>query len=231
MHHIVPKSLGGNESIQNLVLLTAREHFIAHMLLVRIVRNKDTYRMINAMRRFKNKVQNSLEYNLLKNTMSRYSKGEYNPSFGKIWIHNIHTQEILYVLNDEFELMSNTEFKKGLPYQRGGFKNRSCVNDSNKQLYVPNDLLQSYLDNGWILGKLIKPDINHMRYMSSKRHTREKDNEHSKKMTGDKHFNYGKPAFTKGKIWINNSIISKMINPDTLDDLVVDGWKKGRLLK
>lgn len=32
-HHIVPKCLGGNNSKSNLVLFTAREHFIAHWLL------------------------------------------------------------------------------------------------------------------------------------------------------------------------------------------------------
>jgi 5-methylcytosine-specific restriction endonuclease McrA len=32
-HHIVPKSLGGNNDKDNLVLLTAREHYIAHLLL------------------------------------------------------------------------------------------------------------------------------------------------------------------------------------------------------
>lgn len=35
-HHILPQSLGGNNSKSNLVLLTAREHFICHVLLVKI---------------------------------------------------------------------------------------------------------------------------------------------------------------------------------------------------
>lgn len=32
-HHILPKCLGGDNSLKNLVLLTAKEHFIAHRLL------------------------------------------------------------------------------------------------------------------------------------------------------------------------------------------------------
>lgn len=32
-HHIIPKSLGGSNSSKNLILLTAKEHFIAHLLL------------------------------------------------------------------------------------------------------------------------------------------------------------------------------------------------------
>lgn len=33
LHHIVPKSLGGQDTESNLVMLTAREHYIAHLLL------------------------------------------------------------------------------------------------------------------------------------------------------------------------------------------------------
>lgn len=36
-HHIIPKSLGGNNTKENLVLLTAREHFIIHWLLTKMV--------------------------------------------------------------------------------------------------------------------------------------------------------------------------------------------------
>ena len=37
-HHILPRSLGGNDLKNNIVLLTAREHFICHALLVEIHR-------------------------------------------------------------------------------------------------------------------------------------------------------------------------------------------------
>lgn len=36
IHHIVPKCLGGNNDKSNLVRLTAREHYIAHLLLAKI---------------------------------------------------------------------------------------------------------------------------------------------------------------------------------------------------
>jgi len=35
-HHIIPRCLGGTDDKENLVLLTAREHFICHWLLIRI---------------------------------------------------------------------------------------------------------------------------------------------------------------------------------------------------
>ena len=38
LHHILPRCLGGKNNPENLVLLTAREHIIAHLLLTRIYR-------------------------------------------------------------------------------------------------------------------------------------------------------------------------------------------------
>lgn len=38
-HHIVPKSMGGSEGKSNIVILTAREHFICHWLLKKIHNN------------------------------------------------------------------------------------------------------------------------------------------------------------------------------------------------
>ena len=45
-HHIVPRSLGGTNDNANLVELTAREHFIAHMLLARMHGGTQWYAVI-----------------------------------------------------------------------------------------------------------------------------------------------------------------------------------------
>lgn len=48
-HHILPKSLGGKNTKENLVNLTAREHFICHWLLTKMVlTTKHRYQMWNA---------------------------------------------------------------------------------------------------------------------------------------------------------------------------------------
>jgi len=44
-HHIIPKSLGGLVGKSNLVKLTAREHFICHMLLVKMTDGKSKKKM------------------------------------------------------------------------------------------------------------------------------------------------------------------------------------------
>lgn len=45
-HHIIPRSLGGNDSESNIVKLMAREHFICHLLLTKAV-NKEFKKKMN----------------------------------------------------------------------------------------------------------------------------------------------------------------------------------------
>ena len=97
-HHIIPKSLGGNNNKSNLVSLTAREHFICHWLLTKMVdgvfRQKMTYALhamlhLNLDRRYKNSVayqQNKIE---AANYRSQARKGtllgEQNYNYGNRW--------------------------------------------------------------------------------------------------------------------------------------------------
>lgn len=98
LHHIIPKSEGGTNDSSNLILLSAREHYIAHLLLARIYNDFKMYTALTYMRcpstthhrgfRF-----NSRLYELLKKAAaekrSRFLKenkvmcGEKNPMFGK----------------------------------------------------------------------------------------------------------------------------------------------------
>ena len=48
-HHIIPKSLGGDNSSENIAILTAREHFICHLLLTRMVIGKAKQKMFYAL--------------------------------------------------------------------------------------------------------------------------------------------------------------------------------------
>ncbi len=94
-HHIVPRSLGGTNKKENLVTLTAREHFICHRLLVKMTCNGDRVKMAYAMRcmmNLENEHQvrykiNSSTYEMLKTETSKILSGRLsganNPYYGK----------------------------------------------------------------------------------------------------------------------------------------------------
>jgi len=43
-HHIIPKSCGGDNSAENITVLTAAEHYLCHKLLVKIYKNNPVFR-------------------------------------------------------------------------------------------------------------------------------------------------------------------------------------------
>ncbi|UGO54655.1 putative homing endonuclease [Cronobacter phage vB_CsaD_Banach] len=43
VHHIIPKSMGGDDSEGNLIALSPREHFVAHYILAKIHNNKSMW--------------------------------------------------------------------------------------------------------------------------------------------------------------------------------------------
>jgi hypothetical protein len=94
-HHVVPKSLGGSNKKENIVSLTAREHFICHWLLTKMVsETKHKYQMWNAFscmlyrnndhqQRYK---VNSRTFNAIKEQGAKIKSvmwsGENNPMYG-----------------------------------------------------------------------------------------------------------------------------------------------------
>lgn len=103
-HHIIPRCMSGTDTIDNLVLLTPREHYICHLLLTKIcVDKKHHHKMLYAFNRITNKsspnILNSSMYERIRiqfsDMRSKASSGELNNFFGKK-----HTEETkLYMSN------------------------------------------------------------------------------------------------------------------------------------
>jgi hypothetical protein len=86
-HHIIPKSLNGSDSSENLVILTAREHFICHWLLTKMTVTDSQQKMIFAFvlmlkcktktqKRYNNKITSRL-YEKYKTLSSNIKKDLY----------------------------------------------------------------------------------------------------------------------------------------------------------
>lgn len=93
-HHIIPRCLGGADSEDNLVDLTPEEHYLAHQLLVKIHPSDD--RLVYAARMMVPKRPSNKYYGWLRRRYHNICKkriGENNPSYGKLWFHNVETGE------------------------------------------------------------------------------------------------------------------------------------------
>ena len=112
LHHIVPKSLGGPNTEDNIVALSAREHFICHYLLTKIyaVGTPKWYKMQHAFlimaagKNGKRYVNSRLYEACRKNfssVMSRSQSGSKNSQFGKLWITNISLEKNLKIKPEE----------------------------------------------------------------------------------------------------------------------------------
>ena len=101
-HHIIPKSEGGDNSSDNLVNLTAREHYIAHLLLYKIYKdNKMLYALWQMTHCTDNENRcygvNSRLYETLRKKFSEAHRqnmsGEKNPRYGTH--HSEETKRLL----------------------------------------------------------------------------------------------------------------------------------------
>jgi hypothetical protein len=102
-HHIIPKSLGGSNKKENLVNLSAREHFICHRLLVKMTTGRDKVKMSYAIRLMMNrenqyqqryKISSKMYSSIIAETKSIIGNsmtGINNPFYGKT--HSIETSQ------------------------------------------------------------------------------------------------------------------------------------------
>lgn len=53
-HHIIPRTLGGKNDKSNIVVLTAREHFVCHLLLTKMLTDDNRHKMVYALHMLSN---------------------------------------------------------------------------------------------------------------------------------------------------------------------------------
>jgi len=130
IHHELPTSLGGQDDATNLVVLTPREHFVAHLLLFKFSVDDAKRKMAFALNNMcaRNSKQSyrhtptSRQYETARIAFVKAMTGENNPNFGKRFIRTEqHRQNI----------------KDGLPDMRGenaSFYGRRHREDSKRKM-------------------------------------------------------------------------------------------------
>jgi hypothetical protein len=135
-HHIIPKSKGGTgnsnrpKNNNNIVLLTAREHFLAHWLLWRIYRDRSTSLSFHKMLSI-NKNQNRI--------ISSRGYEEAKESFRLTNIGNQYSKDKTRIISDEQKKI-HSEFMKGRYVgNKNPFFNKKHSNEAKNKIRLSRE--------------------------------------------------------------------------------------------
>ena len=179
-HHIIPRCMNGSNEKYNLVKLTAREHFVAHILLVKIYpEHKGLINAVNMMTvssKLHERVNNRM-YSWLKERFSKCQSilqtGKSNSNFGKVWVFNIEENKPEQILKEELNKYLKLNYNEGKKLQkcicgniikektRNLYCKKTCkdlkVKKTNtlkeKRIQIMNESNIDFNSNGWV-GKL-----------------------------------------------------------------------------
>lgn len=152
-HHIIPKSLGGKDNKANLVELSAREHFICHLLLTKMYK-EGTIQWIKMCKAFMNMFRHGNHKRYCPSKWYAYCReqfcqaqslnqaGKGNSQYNKKWIYNptirqckfINHIELQNYLNNGWQLGRINNWEKYELVQQGYDKTYSI--DKIKQLQI-----------------------------------------------------------------------------------------------
>jgi len=90
-HHIIPRSFGGDGTKNNLVKLTAREHFICHLLLTKMTNGVNRHKMLHAFMLMKGKTDKQQRY--INSRLFDSIKKEFGEIIRNKKLGSKHTQE------------------------------------------------------------------------------------------------------------------------------------------
>ncbi len=179
VHHILPKSLGGNNDKSNLVELTAREHFLVHLLLCKFTVGQAKMKMsyaFHAMCSFKNaRRYNKVNSRLVEKIRSNFKfTKEHRQKISKAQIGNKRAVGNKNNLGRKFSketrlkmskskkgnknalgLIHTEEFKQRMKNINKGNKyclGKKYINKDGKNLVVNKSELDKYLKQGYKLG-------------------------------------------------------------------------------
>ncbi|MFA6198863.1 MAG: HNH endonuclease [Bacteroidales bacterium] len=157
-HHITPKSCGGSNKKENLVELSAREHFICHYLLTKMYpyKSKEFYSMIKAFSMMgcssdnHERYINSRLYESNKKNFIDAQKigqcGKNNSQYGTRWkwIHNDTLKEIKKI---SFNAPIPSDWEYGLTFNQKEKKLKKELEQQEKKLFKEHEKKEKKLKN------------------------------------------------------------------------------------
>jgi hypothetical protein len=171
-HHIIMKSMGGSNDPSNLVVLTGREHWIAHLLLYKIYKNSQTVHACHMMamrceERDISYIKNSRLYEEVRKHHARLTskrnshlmKGMANSQYGTRWICNLESQENKKISKEDNIpqgwVLGRNKWKISTPKNFGRTRLKTAINITNgiksARLLFEDQIIP---DGWWQLDKL-----------------------------------------------------------------------------
>ena len=161
-HHIVPRCIGGDDGNGNIVTLTAREHFIVHMLLCKFTKGEAKRSMLYAFHCMCYYKKDGRDYKI-NSRIAQKLRSELK--FSKKHIENLRKSHLGIIPSKQTRLKmskihkgnkynlgkkASTETKQKLSKMRKG---SVWVNNNIESKRIKKDDLQNYLNIGYKLGR------------------------------------------------------------------------------
>lgn len=183
-HHIIPKSKGGTgnsyrpKNNENIVLLTAREHFLAHWILWRIYRDRSTalsFHKMMSTNKNQNRITSSRGYQESKEAFRITNLGnQYGKGKTKIISEEQKKKQSLIMkgkyLGDKnpfYNKLHTEESKEKIRKSREGLNKEKIWNYGGKKIIIKNGVVIAEFDNSDDVAKFIGCSHSNVRHVLS----------------------------------------------------------------
>ncbi len=183
-HHIIPKSKGGTgnsyrpKNNKNIVLLTAREHFLAHWILWRIYRDRSTalaFHKMMSTNKNQNRITSSRGYQESKEAFRITNLGnQYGKGKNKIISEEQKKKQSLIMkgkyLGDKnpfYNKLHTEESKEKIKKSREGLNKEKIWNYGGKKIIIKNGVVIAEFDNSEDVAKFIGCSHSNVRHVLS----------------------------------------------------------------
>jgi len=155
IHHIIPKSLGGSNKSENLIALTAKEHYIAHRLLVKFTKGEQKYKMQSALfymlnvNEYEGIIKNKAKiYEIIKNEYIALLRGENHFNYGLT-----RSEKTKELLRQKRALQIIPKECYALRSEK--VKDQIWMNDGIKSYRIMPDKVEEAKEKGYVEGRLM----------------------------------------------------------------------------
>jgi hypothetical protein len=217
LHHIVPQSMGGSNDKENLVELSAREHFICHWLLINMTEGEDRSKMLYALNGMK--------------AENRYQQRYHTQITARVY----EKYRIEHAENHSKRMKGRPANNKGRPMsdeQKQLLREKAKANHANGKVYSKESQEKRIAK---ILGQKRTDETKKLMSLASKGKSKgPQSDEHrlaislsGKGIKKTKNHSENIANAVLGNISINKDDIEKKVKQDTLQSYLDQGWQLG----